>query len=54
MKVQSYVDHRIAGATLQQSEATMPSHWAKAHRGRAVRPWVGRPISLHPYKPLGL
>jgi hypothetical protein len=44
MKVQSLVDHLIAGATLQQPEtylATMPPCWSKAHEGHVVRPWVG-------------
>ena len=57
MEVQSYVDHHIARATLQQPEpyyATMPSHWAKAHGGRAIMPSVGKATPPHPYKPLGL
>ena len=32
----------------------MPSHWAKAHGGRAIRPRVGEATPPHPYKPLGL
>ena len=31
----------------------MPSHWANAHRGRAVQPRVGLPTPPHPYKTLG-
>ena len=32
----------------------MPSHWAKAHGGRVVRPWVGEATPPQPYKRLGL
>ena len=32
----------------------MPSHWANAHEGRAVRPRVGLATPPHPNKPLGL
>ena len=41
MAIQSYVDHRVAEATLQQREAyytTMPSHWAKAHGSHTTSP----------------
>jgi len=31
----------------------MPSHWANAHGGLAVWPWVGEATPPHPYKPLG-
>jgi hypothetical protein len=31
----------------------MPSHWANAHGGLAVRPQVGEATPPHPYKPLG-
>ena len=44
MEVQSLVDHRIAGATLQQTKtylATMPPRWANVCEGRTFRPWVG-------------
>ena len=33
---------------------TMPSHWANAHEGRAVRPRVGEASPPHLYKPLGI
>ena len=46
MKVQSLFDHRV-------TNATMPSHWANAHGGRAARPRVGEATPSHPYKPLG-
>ena len=55
VEVQSYVDHRITEATLQQPEAyyaTMALHWAKAHGGHAIRPQVGEATTPHPYKPL--
>jgi hypothetical protein len=32
----------------------MPSHWANALGGLAVRPRVGEATPPHPYKPLGL
>jgi hypothetical protein len=32
----------------------MPSHWANAHEGLAVRPRVGEATPPYPYKPLGL
>jgi hypothetical protein len=32
----------------------MPSHWANAQEGLAVRPRVGEATPPHPYKPLGL
>ena len=53
MKVQSYIDYRVAGATLQQPEpyqTTMPSHWANAHEGHAVQPRVVSATPPHPYK----
>ena len=43
MEVQSLVDHRIAGATLQQHEpylATMPPNWAIACGDRVFWPHV--------------
>ena len=57
MEVQPSLDHPVAGATLQQPEpykATMPSHWANAHRGHAIQPPVDEATSPHPYQPLGL
>ena len=32
----------------------MPSHWANAHRGHVIQPWVGEATPPHLYKPLGL
>ena len=58
MKVQSLVDHRVAGAALQQPEAylaSMPPRWANARGGHVVQPRVGSVSHLpHPFKPLGL
>ena len=52
MEVQSYVDHHVAKATLQQPKAYLAI--MASHRGRAFRPWVGDATPPHPYKPLGL
>ena len=44
MRVQSLLDHLVAGATLQQPKpyyTTMPPRWANARGGHAIRPWVG-------------
>ena len=32
----------------------MPSHWANAHEGRVVQPWVGEATPPHLHKALGL
>jgi hypothetical protein len=57
MEIQSHVNHRIVGATLQllkPYKAIMPSHWANAHEGLAVRPQVEEATPPHPYNPQGL
>ena len=57
MEVQFYVDHRVAGATLEHPKpysATVPSHWATTHEGRVVWPRVGEATPPHAYKLLGL
>ena len=53
MKIQTSVNHRIAGATLQQLEiylVTMPPRWANVREGHVVRPTT----LPHLHKPSGL
>ena len=57
MTIQSWVDHPVAWATLQQPKAylaTLAPHWADAHEGRDVLQWarsVGKATSS--YRHLG-
>ena len=51
-----YTSFQIFFKTWRRSSKlpTIPSPWANAHGGRALRPWVGSATLPHPYKPIGI